>query len=168
MQTRLPMLALVAATLSIAGCGGSSGTSASTSGQAGSTSDGSGSALSTAQLVSNADATCARVDARLAAAGSTANSQKELASVAPARAKLEQEALAELEKLAPPAPMKDEWQQLITARRAFAEELANLGRASAAGNSAAMLAAGKSGASAEQAMVAAARNLGLTDCAKAD
>lgn len=134
---------LVAAALAAGGCSG--GTSETKSSQT--SSNGSGQALSSSharpagsppssaegsparsQLIARADTICKRLDTKLAAISPANLSMREIARFAPPRAALEQAAVMELSKLAPPASIARDWQQLIAYRRTLMEELFELGR----------------------------------------
>jgi hypothetical protein len=120
---------LITAMIAVGGCGGSGkgarpqapATSRTASSQA-------AVVLSRAQLVEHADAICERLNVEFTAAKPARQSVHEIARLSPQRAMLEHDAVAELEKLKPPASIARDWQAIVAYRRTLANELAALGR----------------------------------------
>ena len=107
----------------IAGCGGS-GSSPSTgheaSGVSADTLSGAplaGGALSANGLIAQADAICSRADREIAVVTPAGLDAREVASVAPADAVIEQTAVSELDRLNPPAQMAGDWRRIVAYRR---------------------------------------------------
>jgi hypothetical protein len=174
MLTRLPVLAFVATMFIASGCGSSKNASSSTSARSTSTSastgsatsDGSGPSLSTAQLVSKAEAICSRLNSELAGAKDVFSDLQGIARIAPRRAALEQAATTELSNLVPPASLTSDYQRLIVARRRFAEGLTKIGEAAAANNTQTTHAAFVSSTKAAAEITTVAERHGLKACAQ--
>jgi len=149
-------LALIAVTLVVTGCGGSSNTSST---------DSHGHAASRVQLVAEADAICQRMSAEFAADKPANSSIPEIVRFAPARAVREQKVVAELSQLTPPATIAGGLQKIIAYRRTLALELADLARVAKAKDAAAIRALAKSKAAMHRELIAAATAAGLTSCA---
>jgi hypothetical protein len=124
----LPAVALVlAVTLSGCGSGGGGGT------RAGHVSSAPSSA-SQPQMIAQANAVCARLNRQFEAHRPASSAIAEIARVAPRRALLEEQAVRELRKLAPPAALAHDWQQVLADRQTLALELAKLGHAATVGD----------------------------------
>jgi hypothetical protein len=129
-HNRRPRLAsactVLALALTFGGCGGSShvAPAASRSGDNSAVN----SSAAEAELVGNADAICKRVDAVLVTSGRGSHDLPAIARSASRNAALERAALAELDKLKPPASLARDWGQIIAYRRTLARELIELGR----------------------------------------
>jgi hypothetical protein len=80
--------------------------------------------LTRAQLLARADAVCRRVNKRLSSV--TIKTQKDLVRVLPKVAGYEQQSLAELSKLIPPASLADDWKTIITGAQTIADNTAKL------------------------------------------
>jgi hypothetical protein len=106
-RTRLASVLLATATVAIAGCGGSSAKP-----------------LTRAELTAKANAICKTVTARFAS--ENVNSQKTLATVIPQLASFEQNELAKLSKLVPPAELADDWKKFVDGAETLAENTAKL------------------------------------------
>jgi len=104
---RIGALALSAIVLAAPGCGKSS------------------KPLTRAQLISQADAICKRVNAKLKV--SKINSKQDIARVVPQLATYEQQALADLGKLVPPASMANDWKTIVAGAQTLADNTAKLG-----------------------------------------
>lgn len=100
--------ALVAATLAVSGCGGSSPKP-----------------LTHAELIAKANAICKTVSAKLAT--KTVKSVQDLVRIAPELASFEQTALTELSKLVPPADLESDWKTFVAGAEKLAENTAKLG-----------------------------------------
>jgi hypothetical protein len=81
--------------------------------------------LTRAQLISQADAICKRVNAKLKA--SKISSKQDIARVVPQLAAYEQQALADLGKLVPPASMANDWKTIVAGAQTLADNTAKLG-----------------------------------------
>jgi hypothetical protein len=152
---------LMAVVVSAVGCGGSKSTTAGTSKTAKPTVT-SVSSGGVAQAVS----ICEKAKARIAAANYTVHNQRELANVAPLRAKQEKATVDELQRLAVPSAIAADWHRIIEYKTNIAEELAKVGRAAATGDSREMRAALASGASIAAQLSRIAAEHGLTACAQ--
>lgn len=106
-STRWLGAALAAGALAAAGCGESA------------------KPLTRAQLLSRADAICARINKKLSA--TNIKSQQDIVRIAPQLAADEQQGLAELNKLIPPASMANDWKTIITGAQTLADSTAKLG-----------------------------------------
>lgn len=178
MRTLLPPLALIAAVLAVGGCGSSSSkgsTSAKESSVAGQTAASSGeaskqgsagAALSAAQLVGRADAICKRYNARIARLPNTVHNAADYAHIAPPRVALYKAALAELNKLTPPASLASDWQRMIAARAALAKALSRLAEDGATNNLEDIRPVLVSTAHVGEQIATSATQAGLIECAK--
>jgi hypothetical protein len=135
---------LAATTVAIAGCGGSA------------------KPLTHAELVSKADAICKTVTVKFA--GKSANSEQDIARVAPELASFEQKALSELSKLVPPADLESDWKQFVAGAEMLAENTSKLGEYAKANNLKAASALIASSETTQQQMRAIAKRTGLTEC----
>lgn len=145
-RTHVASVALAVATmLAIAGCGGSSEKP-----------------LTRAELTAKANAICKTVTARFASR-SIGNS-KELARVIPELASFEQNALAELSKLVPPAELADDWKKFVSGAETLAENTSKLSedvKAKGLKNAGSLIAQSEA---IQQQMQATARRDGLVGC----
>jgi hypothetical protein len=107
-RTRLASVALATMTLAVAGCGGSSEKP-----------------LTRAELTAKANAICKTVTTRFAS--KNISTKQELAKVIPELASFEQNALAELSKLIPPAELAGDWKKFVTGAETLAENTSKLG-----------------------------------------
>jgi hypothetical protein len=121
-------LILIATVLVVAGCGGASGDSASIA------SAPLGESSTQAILITRADVICKRLNVKIASAKPKNQGIREIARLSPIHARLEQAAVAELDKLTPPSAIATSWRRIIAYRRALAEELVKLGRYAQANN----------------------------------
>jgi hypothetical protein len=138
MDARLSLLGLVLAAVLLAGCGSSAKTtSSSSSGAATQTSPQTTSsanvsstspsaALSHAQLISRADAVCAKNNITSKAATTKISTPAQLREVASERASVEQSALVDLAKLTPPPTLTSQWEAFLTARRKIVHALTEI------------------------------------------
>jgi hypothetical protein len=104
---RLLSVALMVSVLAASGCGKSA------------------KPLTRAQLLAKADAICRRINKKLSS--TTIKTQQDIARIAPQLATYEQEGLAELSKLIPPASMANDWKMIITGAQTLADNTAKLG-----------------------------------------
>lgn len=81
--------------------------------------------LTRAQLLHRADAICRKLNKRLSS--TTVKSEKDLVRVLPKLAGYEQEGLAELSKLVPPARMANDWKTIVASAQALADDVGKLG-----------------------------------------
>ena len=108
-----PAVVVLATTIVMSGCGGTTATSPQKSLAADATAP-----LTRATLIAKADAICARVNAKRATV--TITSTQSYAQLTPLAA-YERTASAELATLAPPASMADDWHQILNDSRVLAE-----------------------------------------------
>jgi hypothetical protein len=155
---RLAALALATTTLAICGCGGSSGSSNASG------SSGSSKTLTRAELITKANAICARVNTKRAS--THYRTLPEVARSAPRLASYEQAAAAELGKLVPPAEMSNDWQQIVANARALAGYTLQIGEYAKAKNVAAAQPLLTSIRASNHQLVATARAVGLTECSR--
>lgn len=104
---RLLAAALAASVLANAGCGESA------------------KPLTRAQLLHKADAICHKLNKRLSS--SKIKTEKDLVQELPKLAGYEQEGLAELSKLIPPAKMAEDWKMIIAGAQTLADDIAKVG-----------------------------------------
>jgi hypothetical protein len=119
-RNAISALALVACLATIAGCGGGS----STSGTQAKTTATIPSTPANAQFIGQADSICRRLNTELAAVQPKSKTLAEILRVVPRNLALERTGLTELEKLAPPSSLEDNWRQMLGYRRTLAAELA--------------------------------------------
>jgi hypothetical protein len=145
MRRGLPALAIVAAVLSTAGCGGGSSTAGTNGGGAhsaasstatvatASRTESSGSASAPVSgSVTRADAICKRLISELR--HQELNRGAQVAQIASRRAAMEQATLAELREITPPASIAHDYQMLLADRQTLIEDTAKLGSAIVAKN----------------------------------
>jgi hypothetical protein len=180
--TRLSILGVFLVMLLIAGCGGGSSKTASTSAEAtsvaatatvpttttttttpASNGSGSGKSASAPKLLARADPICMRLNHELDVV-KPARTPQEIARVASQSAALEQAALAELNKLTPPASMATGWQQILADRKTVIESLTKLAQYAATNDQHAEKSIELSGASAMQHLAAIAQDDGFNSC----
>jgi hypothetical protein len=111
---RLLAAALAASVLTTVGCGESA------------------KPLTRAQLLHKADAICHKLNKKLSS--TTVKTEKDLVRELPKLAGFEQEGLAELSKLIPPAKMAEDWKMIIAGAQALADDVAKLGEDAKAKN----------------------------------
>lgn len=170
MRDRLPVLALVAATLVMAGCGGSSSKPSSRqSGASGN--DSTDHAIrptdaTSAGLVGTADAICARRNAQVHAVAVTAKtvSNSEVIRLAAEEIPIERAAVAELRKLTPSATTLGDWQRFLTYREMLVEKLVKLGEYATRNDNHAMTAVLNSSNNVEEQLLVLERD-GFKHCA---
>jgi hypothetical protein len=151
-------LALVLATVAVAGCGGS-GVTGSTGLRT------SGDALAKSQLIKKADAICQRLNAELIAVRPI-GTISEIAQIIPHRAVLEQRVVTELSSLTPQAPTSHGLRQIIAYRQTLAQELAELGVDAKRRDMAAIKRLAVSKARLHQKLLDAATSAGFSSCAR--
>lgn len=181
MHTQVSALVLIAAVLSVAGCGGetrkseptttASRASISTQVASSATTTGvstqrtqSSKPLPESQLIARANSICTRLGVKLAARSERVNSTQDLIRIAPHRVAIERAAVAELRKLTPPSAMVHDWQVLISTRATIAEDTAKLAQYAAAGDNEGQRSVLTSSATVTQQMAAAARHSGIKGC----
>jgi hypothetical protein len=135
---------LAAATVAIAGCGGSA------------------KPLTHAELVSKANAICKTVTAKFAT--KSANSVQDIARIAPELAAFEQKALSELSKLVPPVDLESDWKHFIAGAEMLAENTSKLGEYAKTNNLKAAHGVITSSETTQHQMQAIAKRNGLTGC----
>jgi len=138
MRRGLPALAIVAAVLWTAGCGGGSSNAGTNGGSAHSAasatatvaaasateSSGSVASVPVSGSVTRADAICKRLIAELRRQEPNSNAQ--VAQIANRRTTIEQAALTELRKVTPPASIARDYHMLLADRQTLIEETAKL------------------------------------------
>jgi hypothetical protein len=148
MPTRLPMLVIIAATLSVVGCGG-----------------GASKALSLSDLIARGDAICQRLNAEFSAAPPVRGPQ-DIARISPQRAAMERTVAAELSRLTPPSSITRDWQQIIAYRRMLAEDTIKLGEYAKANNIEGMRLVFYSSVSLQERLLATGKHDGFTNCSR--
>ncbi len=140
-RTTIAALVVSGATLIASGCGEStkSSSKSTTAGSAvGGTSAAtentaqSGKPLTRAQLISAANAICARVNSRRAA--TSIESISDYVTLLPALSAYEQSAAAEMAKLTPPSSLAHTWQKIVAGNELLAHNTASLGEYAKANN----------------------------------
>jgi hypothetical protein len=97
-------------------------------------------------------------------ASRTVKSQQDIVHIAPELASFEQEALAELSKLVPPAALANDWTQFLAGAETLAENTSKLGEYVKANNLKAARGVVKASTTVQQQMVKIAKRDGLKDC----
>jgi hypothetical protein len=123
---------------------------------------GSSKPLTRAELTAKADAICQTVTAKLASR--TIKTQQDIAQIAPELASFEQDALAKLSKLVPPAALADDWKQFVGGAETLAENTAKLGEYAKSNNLKAARGLIVSSEAVQHKMQAIAKRDGLTAC----
>jgi hypothetical protein len=149
-RTGLTALTLVATALTASGCGGSTKSSESTE------------PLTHVEFVAKADVICGRVNAERAS--TPMKSRQDFERILPRIAADEQTAVAELDKLTPPASMAADWKQIVTADRTLAGYTGRYGQYLASDNNRAARALLQAAGSVQRPMVATAKRDGFNDC----
>jgi hypothetical protein len=144
--TRLTALALTAATLTASGCGSSK-------------------ALTSDELVAKADAICKRAQAERASLP-TIKTRQDYGTVLSRAGAQQQAAVAELEKLKPPASLAEDWQQIVEVDRTLAGYTIVYGQDIAASNPRAARALLGTATSLQRSIATAAKRDGLNACAE--
>lgn len=181
---RLAAFALVAITITIAGCGGgSSNTSSVANGVSSKTSStatvdsrssaaqalsdgGYGKALSNSELIAKADAVCTRFNVAAAAARHvTIHTMQDVVNAAQKQAAIERTAVAELSKLTPPATLAHDWEQILSIRRLLIEEFNEIVTYARENNPGGVDSVLKAGSGVEAQMHTTAKRDGLISCA---
>lgn len=126
-------LAVLALTLSAAGCGSTNGASSTATGQSpaahlqSSTAAGQSAATRTQQpVIAQANQICRQLNIEFAADKPANSGVTELVRVAPHRAILEARVVRQLSKLTPPPSMARAWRQILSYRQTLAQELSQL------------------------------------------
>jgi hypothetical protein len=154
-RTSVTALTLAVA-LAIAGCGGSSKSETASTGET-------GQALTRTELIAKADTICRRVSVERASMPKI-KSRQDYGRVLPRVAAIEQAAVAELGKLAPPAPIVADWRQIVTADRTLAGDTGVFGQYVASGNTRGARALLRTAIEVQRPMAVTAKHDGLTDC----
>lgn len=81
--------------------------------------------LTRAQLLHRADTICHRLSKKLSS--TTIKTEQDFVRVLPKLAGYEQEGLAELSKLIPPARMAEDWKMIVAGAQTLADDVAKLG-----------------------------------------
>jgi hypothetical protein len=143
---RMGALALSAIALTAPGCGKSS------------------KPLTRAQLISQADAICKRVNTKLKT--SNINSKQDIVRLVPKLAAYEQQALAELGKLVPPASLANDWKTIVAGAQTLADNTAKLGEYAKANNLKAARGLISSSEKVQQQVQATAKRDGFKECSQ--
>jgi hypothetical protein len=150
MQAKRLILAGATVACVAAGCGGTSHSSGR---------------LSRAELITQADNICARVNAKIAA--NPIRSTRALAELAPQLSAYGKAAASELGKLTPPSALASDWHEFVTDYGRVAQSTADLGKAFAAGNRRAAPSFLRQAVKTQQAMLALAKRDGFDACSVA-
>jgi hypothetical protein len=156
-------LAVILAILALSACGGSSGAVQSTASIAGA-SQSAASSPAVAGAIVRADAICRRLNTELTAKRPKSVSVKEIESISPRNATLEQKAVNELAKLSAPTVIVREWRQVIAYRRSLAGALIALTGAARAGDTARIKKLGQAKASVRKKLLEVGKHIGFTSC----
>lgn len=143
---RLLTAVIAASVLTTAGCGGSP------------------KPLTRAQLTHRADAICHKLNKRLSS--TTIKTQKDFVRELPRLAGYEQEGLAELSKLIPPAKLAEDWKMIIAGAQTLADDIAKLGEDVKAKNMKAARAVVARVGKVQQRTTAIAKRDGFKDCSQ--
>ncbi|HEX3850551.1 MAG TPA: hypothetical protein VHW01_06265 [Polyangiaceae bacterium] len=135
-------------TLAVAGCGSSAKT------------------LTRAQLTSEANEICHRVNVKLDATNHQVKTPQDLARLAPQLVSFEQGALAELSKLSPPSELADDWKEILADAQTLADNTAKLGEYAKSKQTNATRELIQTSEQVQLKMIATAKRDGLTDCEK--
>jgi hypothetical protein len=157
---------LLAAALSVVGCGGGS-TSTTSSTRASQQATGSpGVKLSKSKLIEKADAICRGMNEEFAAHEPRNQSIAESARIVPHRVAVEQRVISELNQLSPPSAIARDLQRVIAFRNTLAKELAELAQVAKRRdlNTFHKLAGSKARVHGE--LLAAANGTGLKECGR--
>jgi hypothetical protein len=156
-------LAVIVTALVLPGCGGSSKPAPSNVAIAGATTS-TESSPSDSSAITRADAICERLDAELAAKPAKSVSVKEIETITPQNAALEQKAVNELAKLTAPKAIEREWQQVIAYRRSLASALIQLAQAAKAGDTASIKRLGQAKERVRKKLLEVGEHAGFTHC----
>ena len=150
--------------LACTGCGGGSGSgNAKASGT--STPEGKPSSARGAFLA-RAEGICLQVNKQIAILKPKSESPAEIVRVAGPHAAIERASISELSRLTPPAAVAHDWRQIVTDRRALADELAALVKAARANDSAAIQRLAASKKKTHKKLLAAATRAGFKSCSQ--
>jgi hypothetical protein len=119
-------------------------------------------------MITAAEAICKRLNVEVASVKPNGSGIKEIARIVPRNAALEQEALAELAKLTPPASLVHAWRQILELRRRLVAELVKLAQAASRNDTRRVLEITGSKRQTHQKLRAAATREGFTECAQID
>jgi hypothetical protein len=120
--------------------------------------------LTRAQLLHRADAVCRKLNKKLSS--TTFKTEKDFVRGLPKLAGYEQESLAELSKLIPPAKMAEDWKMIIAGAQTIADDIAKLGEYAKAKKLKAARKVVAEAGKIEQRTTAIAKRDGFKDCAK--
>jgi hypothetical protein len=120
--------------------------------------------LTRAQLIAKGDAICRRINRKLAS--TNIKSEQDIARVAPKLASYEQEALADLGRLVPPASMADDWKVIVAGAQTLADNVAKLGEYAKANNLKAGRALIVSSEKVQRELQTTAKRDGFKDCSQ--
>jgi hypothetical protein len=172
-------VALVAATLSSAGCGGGSGATASRELSAPAktasqpvapitsashpVADG---AHAGTHLIASADAICARINNEFAAERPKSSEMPEIARVASRRAAAEEAVLTELDELASPHSLASSWEQILGYRQSRVENLRALATYAASNDTKGVSSVVTAGEGLKRELLALASSKGFRSCSQ--
>jgi hypothetical protein len=148
----------VLAALAVAGCGGASTATSSSSPKS--------------RLIARADAICKPLNARRKAAntqvGAVTSSAAlpKVARIAPGLAAYEHKEVAELQALTAPAALAGTWQKILTGAQQLADNTATLGAEAKAGNLKAVEAVIHKDQKSERELIAVAKTAGFAHCGR--
>jgi hypothetical protein len=151
-------MALIGATIALAGCGSSSDTASTGD------SPSSSPAVTKVQFIAKADTICQRLNEEFAAAKANSQDIHEIVRLAPHRAVLEQRTVSELTRLTPPSTIAAALRQIIAYRRTLAQELAELASVARRGDSKAVAVLAASKAKMHAKLHAVATSAGFESC----
>jgi multidrug efflux pump subunit AcrA (membrane-fusion protein) len=146
-RSRIAVLTLVATTFVASGCGKSTSTT-----------------LTRAELTKKANTICESVKTKIASVNHSANNIKDIAIIAPKLAAFEQDALAELGKLVPPADLANDWKEFVAGAQTLADNTVKLGEYAKANNLAKAQSLITSSNTVQQKMRATAKQDGFISC----
>ncbi len=175
LRVRTAVIALAATTLAISGCGGSSkttgttsaaatGPSTTTSAATTTTAAESGRPLTRSELIVEANAICAHLNADLKAVN--VHTVAEYGTALPRLAAQEQAGFAELGTLKPPAPMVAEWHRIVTGGETVAGDINRLAGAVASRDGSLARTLNLAGEKARDSIHAIAKRDHFTECAR--
>jgi hypothetical protein len=154
-----PWLIASIAAAALSGCGGSSDASRTASPVASQSG-------ARAPVIARADAICQRLNAELAANLPKQVTTQLVAALTPRNAVLEQKAVSELAKLEPPKASAQQWQQVISYRRALAHALTELTTAAKADNQASIKRLSQYKQDVRGKLLVAGEHVGFSSCQK--
>jgi hypothetical protein len=120
--------------------------------------------LTRAQLLRKADAVCHKLSKKLSS--SKIKTEKDLVQELPKLAGYEQEGLAELSKLIPPAKLAEDWKMIIAGAQTLADDIAKVGEDAKAKEMKAAHAIFAKAAKVQQRTTAITKRDGFKDCSQ--